>query len=836
MLKEFDINDLTLVQNALANLGDCSNKVQGNSSITQRLLSALMLSYAESSQLDILVLIRQFLTHVDYWQKPSKCELELPKELTENFTDWEKIGLVERRLNERSYVSARVWNPDWLEPISGGIDGDVSGEVICRNFSKNAVLGDPFLNNLGYKTYRSAGQRSAIRGALSTPPSENLIINLPTGEGKSLIFQLIHSVGFMTKNPSKNRGLTLVIVPTIALGTDLEKETSEICDLELPLFYESGNKALRDTFIDKIKSGENCILFASPEAITSQHSLLKLALLDAAKNGSIKALVVDEAHLIEAWGTDFRDDFQQLGALREKLISSAPVDCGLRTVFLSATIAPSAKSTLELIFNKGEEIKSINAGSLRAEPLFLKSKVISKETQIKQVTEAILRAPRPCILYVSTKDDAKFWFSELAAIGFNRIGIIHGGTNNASRKRVLERWKVGDLDFVVGTSAFGIGINYASVKTVIHACVPESLDRFYQEVGRGGRDGRKCLSILIPKREDVYIASRLASKTLIGQKRGLHRWKTMFESKTIIDRTRFFIKFDAPPGSNDNDINMVGDFNSRWNLRVLNLLMRSGAINIKGPPDYHAYKQLKSNGFLEVEILNDSHLSLEFWASEIEPVRAKMWNEYQENFDMMMRFIDETICPADVLAQLYGSKKIKVQCSSCIICQNNKQRKYNTGNRNEPRSPWVIQATPQLADLIGRTNKLLIDVVPEELSRRERRRLFEALYNLRIYGLNKYIQLGSTSMDLDACKKVISQDIIFWDEPRFLSMSRLPRGGEVIFLGEDYNLSEADLMENKDPRIFICNGDLSTPSGRVLKDVFSGRRLSLTGFIKGVFG
>jgi ATP-dependent DNA helicase RecQ len=425
MFKEFDIRDFTLVQQTLGSLGNQSCSELGNSSIAQRLVRALTSSDAEASQLDILVLIRQFLMHVDYWQTPNKCELELPVALVKDFTEWQSIGLVERKLNSRIYVSARAWNPDWLEKISNGVDGDISGEVICRKFSETAVAGDPFLNKFGYDTYRSAGQRSAIRGALSTPPSENLIINLPTGEGKSLIFQLIHSVGFMTKSASKNRGLTLVIVPTIALGTDLEKETSKICGLELPLFYESGNQALRDTFIDKIKSGENCILFASPEAITSQHSMLKLALLEAANNGSIKALVVDEAHLIEAWGTDFRDDFQQLGVLREKLISSAPAGSGLRTIFLSATIAPSAKSTLELIFNKGEKIKSINAGALRAEPMFLKSKVVSKETQIKQVTEAILRAPRPCILYVSTKDDAKFWFSELEALGFNRILIIH---------------------------------------------------------------------------------------------------------------------------------------------------------------------------------------------------------------------------------------------------------------------------------------------------------------------------------------------------------------------------------------------------------------------------
>ena len=102
MIKEFNIDDLSLVQNALKNLGNEPDIIDVGSGITRRLLNALKLPYTNSSQLDLLVLIRQFLMYFDYWQKPSRSELELPKELSGNFTLWESIGLADRTLNGKT--------------------------------------------------------------------------------------------------------------------------------------------------------------------------------------------------------------------------------------------------------------------------------------------------------------------------------------------------------------------------------------------------------------------------------------------------------------------------------------------------------------------------------------------------------------------------------------------------------------------------------------------------------------------------------------------------------------------------------------------------------------
>lgn len=97
--------------------------------------------------------------------------------------------------------------------------------------------------------------------------------------------------------------------------------------------------------------------------------------------------------------------------------------------------------------------------------------------------------------------------------GFSRLGLVHGKTSQQNRDSVVAGWRTGALDLVVGTSAFGLGIDYAHARSVIHACVPETLDRFCQEVGRGGRDGCGALSLIIPAGSDKHLARRMSTET-----------------------------------------------------------------------------------------------------------------------------------------------------------------------------------------------------------------------------------------------------------------------------------------------------------------------------------
>ena len=146
--------------------------------------------------------------------------------------------------------------------------------------------------------------------------------------------------------------------------------------------------------------------------------------------------------------------------------------------------------------------------------------------------EALRHVPRPAVLYVTKVNDAEEWHRRLLDTGFVRVRMLHGKTGREQRERIVDEWRNGEVDIVVGTSAFGLGIDYPHARSVLHACVPETLDRFYQEVGRGGRDGRASLSLIASTPRDFVKFSHRArpNKPFVGGPKevadGLEQWFT----------------------------------------------------------------------------------------------------------------------------------------------------------------------------------------------------------------------------------------------------------------------------------------------------------------------
>jgi superfamily II DNA helicase RecQ len=218
---------------------------------------------------------------------------------------------------------------------SEGVDARAAAEVRCRFFEGQQVTGDPLLKSVKRDFYRSVGQRAAVRTALSTPPGGTTVIALPTGEGKSLIFQLAHTVGFVGSKGTDGRSVTLVIVPTVALGVNHQIEAVSICGLAPPLAYQGGNDVSNAQIAKQVTDGTQGLCFASPEAACGA---LRGALRKAAEGGYLRAMVIDEAHLVDQWGTGFRTEFQELSGLRRELLAAAPPEQRMRTLLLSATL------------------------------------------------------------------------------------------------------------------------------------------------------------------------------------------------------------------------------------------------------------------------------------------------------------------------------------------------------------------------------------------------------------------------------------------------------------------------------------------------------------------
>ena len=166
----------------------------------------------------------------------------------------------------------------------------------------------------------------------------------------------------------------------------------------------------------------------------------------------------------------------------------------------------------------------------------------------RAVSECAWRLPRPAIFYTTEVDDAKALAERLRSQGFARIGCFHGETSQIERRRLIEAWRGDLIDIMVATSAFGLGVDKADVRAVVHACLPEDLHRYYQEVGRGGRDGCCALALLIHTPYDEAIARQLSATQVIGVELGLQRWKAMVQDAQQRPDGRLLVSLDARRG------------------------------------------------------------------------------------------------------------------------------------------------------------------------------------------------------------------------------------------------------------------------------------------------
>lgn len=788
----------------------------------ERLRAAIVGTAPRASTLDLAVLLRQALR-----REEARRGYEVGPRVTvrharfAEFEGWRRVGLAVEPVSGGVRVSAEPWMPGWLATTTPlGVDDIAAGEAVRRAFGGRDCAGDPFLAAIGRTHYRSAGQRAAVRAALSTPAGAALVVALPTGEGKSMIFQLVHAVGFAGSAAPAGHGVTLVIVPTVALGVNHEEEAVSVCGLERPLAYQGGAAAANATIAERIAAGTQGLCFASPEAACGA---LRGALRQAAQAGHLRALVIDEAHLVDQWGTGFRTEFQELSGLRQELLAAAPTGRGLRTLLLSATLTDQSLETLRTLFGIGGPFESVAAVQLRPEPDYWVAPA-DESARDERVMEALHHVPRPAVLYVTEVEHAETWRVALIAAGFGRVAMLHGKTGRETRERIVANWRDGLLDVVVGTSAFGLGIDYPHARSVLHACVPETLDRFYQEVGRGGRDGRAALSLIVPKPSDFRTAEGINKQKVISIKRGLERWTALFAGKRATGPDRFAVRVDGSPGTSEDDIDMTGDWNADWNLRVLALMARAGLIRLLGAPP----ALLGETGdWLDIELLDDEHLQLARWKARVEPVRVEGRAAGARNLGLMRRFLDDDRCPAETLEALYGAHRAMRACSSCAQCRADPALRRPPPAAIEPRGPWRLPTSPLLARLFDAEGRLLV-TYGDAGGRAGSRRIGETLERLARLGLAKLLLIGEPPFDTERLLRFAQATPFFVATSASLATSRLPAGPELVLVGPGETLGAAALAQRS--RILVVPEAQLAPTGHLLRDVFGGRCLTLDDF------
>ncbi len=517
---------------------------------------------------DLIILIKQALLSCDM---QSAERLRVP--LAVGWPDeqaWRRFGLeVSSAGIESLFLGAQQWHPHWLDEGAG----DAAIDAIRRSPRRidRDVPADPLIESkLQLHSYRSSSQRAAVQMAFTMPKGSTSLIVLPTGSGKSLVFQSpSFSVAFQ-------EGLTVVVVPTVALAKDQDLRFRALHmnphAVNGAFAYHGGMSEEEKLAVKKdIVAGKVRILFTSPEAVVTS---LRRPLFAAAESGLLNYFVVDEAHMISQWGDSFRPEFQMLAGMRDSLRNACPEGRQFRTLLLTATMTADCYETLASFFGVGD-FRVIGDASLRSEIAFLIRNANSEAARVSYIEDALKELPRPLILYTTKREDADAWFHRIRGMGFERNRLVRGGDlSDEAGETVLQEWNSGEIDIIVATSAFGLGVDQSEVRSVIHACLPESIDRFYQEVGRSGRDGRAAVSLLVTAPDDARIASDLATQARIGIDRGFERWQEMWIHGEDGPNGTYIVSLDRKP----NDIDYSGSRNAAWNLRTLVLMRRARLI------------------------------------------------------------------------------------------------------------------------------------------------------------------------------------------------------------------------------------------------------------------
>lgn len=693
----------------------------------KRLLSALRASGSSKAPgpADLACLVRHVLRREDEIQRGNPQNLLVPlKPPWPDRVGWRRFGIEARAAGADHYiVRATPWMPEWLpQSQSSSPELPAFAEHARRNFEP--VAGDPFLPG-NYPDYLNVGQREAMRAVLTAPPGSTLVVNLPTGSGKSLC---VHLPAFLH---SRRTGVTVVIVPTTALAIDQERSVSSLIDHPTAYYGDGTNDGVerRSEIRARIREGTQRIVFTSPESIVGS---LAGPLYDAANRDHLRMFVVDEAHIIDQWGDNFRSDFQVIPGFRRDLLRSARTP--FPTLLMTGTLTESCFDTLEALFGEPGPFELLATAQLRPEPSYWFSLCRSEEEKIEQTLEAIRHLPRPLILYTTMVADAYRWAQELRHMGLRRYAVVTGESSSDERRRVIDDWQARRVDLIVATSAFGLGVDQADVRAVVHACVPETIDRYYQEVGRGGRDGKAAVSLTIYTPEDLRVAKRLNRKTFIGIKRGRQRWQRMFEEKEVIANNRYRVRVSVTPSLRWGDIDMNNRRNRDWNVRTLTLMSRAGLIRMDSEPppvpqDHDSLAGQHPAEYLEalemyherrvIQIRNEHHLDIATWEDHVEPLRSRLQAFAARNLALMKEALKGRQCIADFFSEAYtipsrqdptprGGVHVSPSCGGCTFCRANGIAPYAgvVPLRGPAWRSFPVITGPELRPLLGERDAL----------------------------------------------------------------------------------------------------------------------------------
>ncbi|GLY17967.1 ATP-dependent DNA helicase RecQ [Kineosporia sp. NBRC 101677] len=463
------------------------------------------------------------------------------------------------------------------------------------------------------------GQLEAVKALAN---GRDVMVVMPTGAGKSAVYQL---AGLLLDGP------TVVVSPLIALQRDQLANLArhgEDAGLGAVAVNSAQSRGRTDEAWESLTTGDAEFVFLAPEQLANQEVLERLAEL------KVSLLAVDEAHCVSAWGHDFRPDYLRIGDVVETL--GRP-----RVVALTATAAPPVRAEIAERLRMNDPVQLVTGFDRPNLELEVRRFVEARHKE-KAVVERVAELKGSGLVYTATRRSTEEYAEALRAEG-RSARAYHAGLKVAEREEVHQAFLAGEVEVVVATNAFGMGINKADVRFVLHADVPDSIDSYYQEIGRAGRDGDPALACLYYRPEDLSLRNFFASggpdEDTLTQVAGAVRKHTKKEGPVPVGELREQLDLTHTKLTN-----------------AVNLLEQAGAVQVQD--DALAYTDVSVPAAAAVAA-----------AAEVDAEHTRM---DKSRVEMMRGFAETTGCRREFLLGYFGEELDtgdEPGCGNCDTCK-----------------------------------------------------------------------------------------------------------------------------------------------------------------------
>jgi ATP-dependent DNA helicase RecQ len=456
------------------------------------------------------------------------------------------------------------------------------------------------------------GQEQAVLALLD---HRDTLVVQPTGSGKSAIYQI---AGLLIDGP------TIVVSPLIALQKD---QVDSIQKLDLPEAAVVNSQqrvgAVREAF-EKFEQNGLEYLFLAPEQLQRPETLARL------KENPPSLFVVDEAHCISEWGHDFRPDYLRIGGIIESL--------GHPTILaLTATAAPLVRD--EIMARLGMRDPVVVVRGFDRPNILLRVETFATEADKREAILArVSDAPKPGIVYVATRKHAEEIADALGDAGVNATAY-HGGMPAKERNEIQRSFMAGETEVMVATNAFGMGVDKNDVRFVYHFDIPDSIDSYYQEIGRCGRDENPAEAILFYRPEDLRIPKFLKGGGKLEEQKIRQVGEALRSAGAPVDI---------------ETLQDITDLSERQLEKAVNRLEEAGAVEVLPTGE---------------TALADESLDITAAAREAAEHDVKHRAYDAMRLEKMKAYAELLSCRREYLLNYFGDKEVTCPCGGCDNCE-----------------------------------------------------------------------------------------------------------------------------------------------------------------------